>query len=70
MRWVLLCTVYPPQHLVIKSLLESAGIPVYLDYEAVSPAQGLTRGPLGEVRILVPQEDQEAARTVLLTPST
>lgn len=68
MRWTLLCIVYQPQHLIIKGLLESAGIPVQMDYEAVSQVQGITRGPLGEVKILVPEEYQAVATALLETP--
>lgn len=68
MRWVLLCTVYQPQHLVIQGLLESAGIPFQIEYEAVAQIQGITRGPLGEVKFLVPEEHATVARELLETP--
>lgn len=69
MSWVLLCTAYQPQHLIIKGLLESAGIPVDLKYEAVSPIQGINRGPLGEVKILVPKEHESLAREIMEAPA-
>lgn len=40
---------------VIKSFLESNGIPVMLQGDAVSKVYGLTAGGLAEVRIFVPE---------------
>jgi Putative prokaryotic signal transducing protein len=50
---------------VIKSHLESEGIPVVLQYESVGRVFGLTVDGLGEIRILVPQEFAERAKEII-----
>ncbi len=50
---------------VIKAKLESAGIPVLLDYESVGPVIGITVDGLGAVRVFVPNEDAEEARDLI-----
>jgi hypothetical protein len=64
-----LTTVHTTQGLLqaelIKSKLETAGIPVLLDYESVGPVLGITVDGLGEVRVMVPEELAEDARAVL-----
>ena len=50
---------------VLKSHLESEGIPVLLKYESAGKVFGLTVDGLGEVRILVPQELADQARRVI-----
>jgi hypothetical protein len=50
---------------IIKSLLQSQDIDVWLSREAASTAIGLTVGPLAQVDILVPQSQAEAARKIL-----
>ena len=50
---------------VIRGLLESAGIPVMLKYEAIGPIVGLTVNGLGRVEIRVPQEWESEARDLL-----
>ena len=50
---------------VIKAKLESAGIPVFLDYESAGPAIGITVNGLGAVRILVPTSRSEEARALI-----
>ena len=50
---------------VIKSKLEAAGIPAMLSYEAVSRIYGLTVNGIGQVRVLVRQEDEAEARRLL-----
>jgi hypothetical protein len=50
---------------IIKGRLESEDIPVYLAYEAAGEIYAITVDGLGEVRILVPEEFAERARTVL-----
>lgn len=64
-----LTTVYIAQgHLLaemIKSKLESAGIPVLLDYESIGRVYGITVDGLGEVRIKVPEELAEEARELV-----
>ena len=50
---------------VIKGRLESAGIPVLLDYESLGRVIGITIDGLGEVRLLVPDDRAEDARQLL-----
>ncbi len=50
---------------IIKGRLESAGIPVMLDYESLGRVMGITVDGLGEVRILVPDERADEARELL-----
>jgi hypothetical protein len=50
---------------VIKAKLEAAGIRVLLDYESVGPVIGITVDGLGEVRVLVANEDVEEARSLI-----
>ena len=50
---------------VLKSHLESEGIPVLLKYESAGIVYGLTIDGLGEVRILVPQEFAEEAKGII-----
>lgn len=50
---------------VIKSHLESEGIPVLLQYESAGRVLGLTVDGLGAVKILVPQEFAEEARHII-----
>ncbi len=50
---------------IIKGRLESEGIPVVLKYEAVGAIFGLTINGLGEVRVMVPAQAAEAARSAL-----
>jgi len=50
---------------VIKSHLESEGIPAYLKWESVGIVLGLTTDGLGQVSILVPQELAEDAKRII-----
>lgn len=50
---------------VYKSKLESAGIPVLLEYESIGPTLGITVDGLGEVRVMVPDELAAEARSLL-----
>ena len=50
---------------ILRGLLESRGIPVVLSHESAGTAIGLSVGPLGEVEILVPADQLEAAREIL-----
>ena len=50
---------------VIKAKLEAAGIRALLDYESVGPIIGITVDGLGEVRVLVSNEDAEEARSLI-----
>jgi len=62
-------TVYVTQgHLVaemIKGKLESAGIPVLLDYESIGRVYGIIVDGLGEVRVKVPAALAEEALELL-----
>lgn len=50
---------------IIKSHLESGGIPALLKYESVGRVFGLTVNGLGQVKILVPQEFAEEAKIII-----
>ena len=50
---------------VIRSHLESEGIPVHIEYDSASKVFGLTVDGLGEMRILVPREFAEDARRII-----
>jgi hypothetical protein len=50
---------------VIKTKLESAGIPALLDYESAGVVLGITVDGLGEVRVMVPEGLAEEARALL-----
>lgn len=50
---------------VIKSHLESEGIPVLLEYESAGIIYGITADGIGEVKILVPAECAEEARKII-----
>jgi hypothetical protein len=50
---------------VIKSHLESEGIPVLLQYESAGIIYGITADGIGEVKILVPAECAEEAREII-----
>lgn len=50
---------------VIKSHLESEGIPVLLKWESIGRSFGLTVDGLGQVSILVPQELAEESKQII-----
>ena len=50
---------------VLKSHLESEGIPALLKYEAAGRLYGITVDGIGEVRILVPREYTEEAKSII-----
>jgi hypothetical protein len=50
---------------VIKSHLESEGIPAVLQYESAGLIYGITVDGIGEVKVLVPKEFLEEARRVI-----
>jgi len=50
---------------ILKSHLESEGIPVLLEYESAGRVYGLTVDGLAEVRVLVPQKLAEAAMQII-----
>jgi hypothetical protein len=51
--------------MVVRGVLESAGIPVMLSYEAVGPTYGITIGGIGQVRVMVPHEWFQEATDLL-----
>jgi len=53
---------------VIKTKLESAGIPALLDYESAGIVLGITVDGLGEVRVMVPQALAQDAEELLSQP--
>ena len=53
---------------VMKSRLESEGIPVLLQYDSASIVFGITVDGLGKVNILVPANLAQEARSILQTP--
>lgn len=59
--WVTVITVFPPEDAILKSLIQSFGIPVRLKH-SLDNVFGLSVGPLSEVQITVPEEF--AARTL------
>lgn len=65
-RWVTLGVNFNPgEALVIKGRLESEGIPVVVQQEAFGSFIGLTVGPLGSAKVLVPEPLAERARSIL-----
>ncbi len=50
---------------IIKGFLEAQGISVFLNQEGAGRAYGLGVGQLGEVQILVPHTQEQAARQLL-----
>src|SRR4051812_36740635 len=50
---------------MIRLLLESVDIPAILSQESVGPVYGLTVGPLGKVKIMVPANRAEEAAKIL-----
>ncbi|HBQ85002.1 MAG TPA: hypothetical protein DER33_01525 [Syntrophomonas sp.] len=55
-KWVIIARVYPPNDVIIESLLRSYEIPAKFIREAIGTVQGLSIGPLAEVKIAVPEE--------------
>ena len=69
MKEVIPVTVYVAQGQlqanVIKSRLESEGIPVVLQYESLGVVFGFTVDGLGQVKVMVPAPLEEQARAIL-----
>ena len=65
-KWVVIKIVngLPEAH-IIKGLLESNDIPVRLEYEAIGQIYGLTVDGLGQVKILIPEEFYDEAKSLL-----
>jgi hypothetical protein len=64
-KWVVVFTTYDPLEAeIIKDLLESGGVPVIIRSSKVSPYP-VNIGKMGEVKILVREEDKETAEKVI-----
>lgn len=64
-EWVVVFVTYDPiEAEIIKDLLESGGIPVVLRSSKVSPYP-VNIGRIGEIKVLVRQEDKEIAEKVI-----
>lgn len=63
-NWVLLTKVYPPNDLVIESLLISYGI-LHKMIRRDIPQMPVTVGPLAEVRVMVPEQVLSEAQALL-----
>ena len=50
---------------ILRGMLESLGLQVRLSQESAAAAYGLALGPLGRVELLVPPEEEAAARAAL-----
>ena len=50
---------------LLRNLLEAQGIKVFLNQEGAGKAYGLTVGPLGQVQILVPENQSQEARQIV-----
>ena len=65
-KWELITTVSGElQADILRNLLEVQGIKVFLSQEGAGRAVGLTMGPMGEVQVLVPENQSEAARQIV-----
>lgn len=62
--WVVIATVSPPEDAVLESLIQSFGIPVRVIH-SVGSVLGLAIGPLGEVKLAVPEPYAERVRQLL-----
>ncbi|MGI5920707.1 MAG: zinc ribbon domain-containing protein [Syntrophomonadaceae bacterium] len=63
--WKIIARVYPPQDVIIESMLRSCDIPVRLFREAIGSVQGLAIGPLAEVKIAVPEIMADTASALI-----
>lgn len=64
-KWVVVFVTYDPLEAeIIKALLESGGIPVAVRSSKVSPYP-VNVGKIGEIKILVREEDKEVAGKVI-----
>ena len=50
---------------IVKGLLDSEGIPASLQYEAVGKIYGFTVDGLGKVKVLVPEDRYDEAKSLL-----
>jgi len=64
-KWIVVFTTYDPVEAeIIKDLLESGGVPVIIRSSKVSPYP-VNIGKMGEVKILVREEDKDEAEKVI-----
>lgn len=63
--WVVVAIAAGLEAEVYRSKLESHGVPCILQRESVGSVLGLTIGPLGETRVLVPEALAENALNIL-----
>ena len=63
-KWVVIAKEYPPNDMVIESLLKSSGIPVKTTKKEVSGFP-VAIGPLAEVKILVPDNYLNDAKIII-----
>ncbi|MCB0154861.1 MAG: DUF2007 domain-containing protein [Anaerolineae bacterium] len=64
--WVVVAVnLNPAEAAIIKGRLESEAIPALVQQEAVGIMLGLTVGPMGSARVLVPEPLAERARGIL-----
>ena len=65
-RWVVVAEyLNPAEAAIIKSRLESEDIPAITQQEAIGSVFGLTVGPLGSAKVLVPEPLAERALSIL-----
>lgn len=62
--WVVIATVNPPDDALLESLIKSFGIPVRL-IKPLGSVFGLAVGPLGEVKVAVPESFAEQTLDLL-----
>lgn len=62
--WKIIAKVYPPDDIIVDSLLKSFGIPVKTFRKEI-PQMPVSIGPLAEVAIAVPEIIAEEARALL-----
>ena len=64
-HWIVVAIAVGLEAEVLRSKLQSDGIPCLLKRESVGSVIGITLGPLGETQVLVPQEYTEQAMQLL-----
>ncbi len=55
----------PAEASIVKGLLESEGIPVFVQQEAIGKVHGITMDGLGQIKILVPAGRKHEAEEIL-----
>lgn len=63
-HWVIIKKVYPPNELILESVLQSYGIPVKLISKEVAQIP-FSIGPLAEIKIAVPESEADTAVKLL-----